>query len=180
MKKNKTKTQKIYSRWKTAKALLHGGTYLCPFIPAGILTAIRADEWFAKKSWSIGVGLASLLITLLITLLGILNKDKLIKSKISPLFPFAAMLGCFGASFMFLANISGELGMMFILVCVGCLTSAGASQIEKTVVDKKVKWYDAILKEAGLDSKENLLKKKKAEAIANARKEAEDIGVLLE
>jgi hypothetical protein len=69
---------------------------------------------------------------------------------------------------------------MFILVSVGCLTSAGSSQIEKTVVDKKVEWYDAILKEAGLDSKENLIKKKKAEAIANARKEAEDIGVLLE
>lgn len=179
MKKKITRTQKLSKRWKGAKIAAHGGTYLCPFLPATILTIVNANEWFAAKSWSVSLGFITLIISLLTCLIGIMKKDKLFKKNVSAIFPFAIALLCFGISFMFLGSIAENLGLMFIFIACGCVASGICHQVEIKVIDRKVLWYESILSEAGLNEKQLKTERKKQMAIELARKEAEDLGDIL-
>jgi hypothetical protein len=179
MKIKRTKTQKTLRKWKTAKVFSKIGTFALPFTPATIITIINAPEWFKEKPYSIGVGLASLVISLLITIGVALKKDQLFKDKAHYFFPLAVILVCFGVSFMFLADIGSQLGTMFVYTALGVAGGGISGQLEKTLINKKIEWNEYILKEAGLSEKENNLKRKQEIAIAKAKQEAEDIGGIL-
>lgn len=179
MKVKRTKTQKVLRNWKTAKVFSKIGTFALPFVPATTITIINAPEWFKEKPWSIGVGLASLVISLFITVCVVLKKDQMFKNKAHYFFPLALILICFGVSFMFLASIGHELGTMFVYTALGVAGGGASGQLEKSLIAKKIEWHEYVLKEAGLEENENNLRKKREIAIAKAKKEAEDIGGIL-
>jgi hypothetical protein len=179
MKKNLTKTQKLHRNWKTASIVSKIGVYTCPFIPASIITAINAEEWFSENPWSIGIGFASLLISVLSSILAVASKDKLLKNKISVLYGLAGLFACFGISFMFLASISQNFGQMFLFTSFGLVGSATCNQLDEKLFSLKEKWYKEILNKAGIDKQDKVLERKKIEAINKAIKEAEEIGDIL-
>lgn len=172
MKTKKTPTQKKYSSWKTTKYVLKASTYVVPLVPEGIILGINWNEWFTvSNSWSIGLGFGSLLVTIMVTILGIAKRDDVVKENISPMFYLAGLMAMWAVSLMFLASIAQNFGTMLLYTAAGICGGATCDQINKTVVAEKVKMYKEILVEVGLDKENNKLEELKEQALKEAKKE---------
>lgn len=169
--KKKTKTQKKYRNLQIVRWSLYSGTYLIPLVPAGIMLGINWEEWFSKDQWSIGLGFGMLLLTILITILGIAKKDEVVKKNVSALFYFAGLMSLWAVSLMFLASIANEFGYMLLYTACGLLGGATCEQINKTKIIKEVDQYKKILIQSGLKKEKNNYN----EILERAKKEKEEI-----
>lgn len=172
-KKIKSKTKSTYRKWNTAKWSLYAGTYVLPLTPAAIITAVNWDEWFNKENnWSIGLGFGMMLVTVLITIIGVAKRDKILNEKVSSLYYLAAILACWAIVLMFLASIANQFGFMLLYTCFGLIGGATCDQVRKSKVDEEVKFYKELVQEAGLDIREQKRKEKKEKARQEALNEA--------
>ena len=178
--KPKTKAERKLRTWKTTKALLHIGTYLSPFVPASILTAVNVDEWFATNAVSVSTGFVTLALAVVMGIFAISKKDNLLKTHVSPIIYIAIFFVVLGVSFKFLESISGELGNMFILIAVGLVGSFASSQVEQTIATEKTEYWKSIVVDAGIDRKASEKEIKRKQEIELAIKEAHNIGGILE
>ena len=168
-KRIKSKTKSSYNKWNTAKWSLYAGTYVLPLTPAAIITGVNWNEWFNKEnSWSIGLGFGMMLITVLITIIGVAKRDKIMSEKVSSLYYLAAILACWAIVLMFLASIANQFGYMLLYTCFGLIGGATCDQVRKSKVDGEVQFYKELMIETGLDEREN----KRRERKEKARKEA--------
>lgn len=174
MKKKKTNTEKSYIKWNVAKWSLYAGTYMIPLVPAGVMVGINWEEWFAKDQWSIGLGLGMLLLTILITILGIAKKDDVVKENVSTLFYFAGLMSLWAVSLMFLASIANEFGYMLLYTACGLAGGATCDQVNKSKVKNQVKFYKEVLTASGLDDKAEKKRKIYERALEEAKKEKEE------
>ena len=169
----KTQTQKSYRNWSIVKWLLYGGTYATPLIPAGIMVGVNWEEWFTpQESVSLGLGFASLLLTIVITIVGIGKRDKILRDSFSPLYYFAMILALWAIVLMFLASIAHELGTMLLYTCFGLVGGATCDQFRKTKVDENVNMYKALINEFELDDKQVARRRKRERARALAEEES--------
>lgn len=173
-KKIKSKTISKYRKLKITSYLLKAGTYMCPFIPATIITYVNFDSWFIENNngLSIGFGFGSLLISILITIIGVMKRDDFLKENISALFSMTVILACWGISFLFLASIANQFGYMLLYSCLGLIGSATCDQINKTKISKDISFYKELISENDLDAKERKRKEKKEKARQEALNEA--------
>lgn len=170
-KKVKSKTKTKFRKWKAAKYSLYAGTYLLPLTPAVVITGVNWNEWFNKEnSWSIGMGFGMLLLTVLITIIGVAKRDKILNEKVSSLYYLAAVLACWAVVLMFLASIANQFGYMLLYTCFGLLGGATCDQVRKSKVDGEVLFYKELLIENGLDANE----RKRAEKREKAKQDAID------
>lgn len=172
-KKNKSKTKTSYNKWNTAKWSLYAGTYILPLTPAAIITGVNWEEWFTREnSWSIGLGFGMMLVTVLITIIGVAKRDKIMTEKVSSLYYLAAILACWAIVLMFLASIANQFGYMLLYTCFGLLGGATCDQIRKSKVDGEVEFYKQLLIDNGLIESERRRKERQELAKQEAEKEA--------
>lgn len=160
-KKNKVKSK--YIKWKVAKVSLHAGTYVCPLVPAGIMIGINWHKWFnSSNQWSIGLGFGSLLLSALITIIGVAKRDEVINKNVSSLFYLAAVMACWAISLMFLASIANQFGYMLLYTAMGLIGGATCDQINRMKVNKEVALYQGAFNDSNMDKlaikKEKILK----------------------
>lgn len=176
--KSKTTAEKKYLTAKAGSISLKCGVFLCPIIPGVVITCVNAGEWFASKPYSIGLGFASLIITILVSILMVYKKSEIFKT-ISKLWGAVIVLVLLGVTFLFLAEIADNLGMMFLATACGVCGSSVCNEVDKRIIMPKVEYQKEIINAVGLDRKANALAKKKANDIARAKEEAENIGGIL-
>lgn len=182
MKKAKSVTKRTYKKWKITRYSLKASTYLLPLVPEGIILGINWNEWFAtKESWSIGLGFGSLLVTVLVTILGIAKRDEFINKNVSSLFYLSGLMAMWAVVLMFLASIANQFGIMLLYTSAGICAGATCDQVNKAVVIPEVEWYKEMLKDVGLDQKEEKRKaiREKARQEAIKEKEAIDDGTMV-
>lgn len=173
MAKEKSKTKSSYRKWNTVKWSLYAGTYTLPLVPAGIVTGVNWNEWFNKEnSWSIGLGFGMLLITVLITIIGVAKRDKIMSEKVSSLYYLAAVLACWAIVLMFLASIANQFGYMLLYTCFGLLGGATCDQVRKSKVDGEVEFYKQLLIDNGLLESERRKRQRQELARREAQNEA--------
>lgn len=171
-KKIKSKTKSSYNKWNTAKWSLYAGTYIFPLTPAAIITGVNWEEWFNKEnSWSIGLGFGMMLVTVLITIIGVAKRDKIMSEKVSSLYYLAAILACWAIVLMFLASIANQFGYMLLYTCFGLLGGATCDQVRRSKVDGEVKFYKELMIETGLDERESKKRARKEKARQEAIEE---------
>lgn len=169
--KIKSKTKSTYNKLNTAKWSLYAGTYILPLTPAAIITGVNWNEWFNREnSWSIGLGFGMMLVTVLITIVGVAKRDKIMSEKISSLYYLAAILACWSIVLMFLASIANQFGYMLLYTCFGLIGGATCDQIRRKV-DEEVKFYKELMVETGLDDHENKRRERKEKARQEAIEE---------
>jgi len=168
-KKKKTQTLIEYQKWNRAKWGLWAGMFSAPLIPATIMTAVNWDEWFAKSGISLPMGFALLLVSTLLSVLGMWKRDELINKKVSFVFYLCGLFLTFGASFLFLANLMAQVVYMFLATAGGLAISGTADQFNKSLVIPNVEDYKKLVEENGLDERS----KKKQQRKEQAKKDAE-------
>lgn len=168
MKKELTTIQ-LKRRWKALDYTLRISKYLLPCVPASIITAINWEEWFVNCGASLPFGFATLLISVIVTILAIYKGDEVVNAKVSKLFYLAVVLAVWAIAFMFLANIMQQIGQMILWTAVGVVVGATGDQVEKSYVSKVVTEYEQLIHDNCL-SKEDKKKKERAE---KAKAEAE-------
>ena len=169
-KEKKTSTIKKYKSLKGTKACLYLSTYTMPLIPASIMAGVNWDTWLEQCSnkGSLGLGFGSLLVSILITLLGVVKRDKIAQSVISPFFTYAGIMALWGVSLVFLSDIAYNFGVMLLFSCLGLIGSATADQVNKNYVSKEIAFYEELIKENGLGKVENKKREKREQAKRDA------------
>lgn len=168
-KKQTPKTLVEYKKWNTAKWALYGAMFAAPVAPATIMTIINWDEWFAQSGVSLPLGFVSLLVSTLLSIIGIWKKDDLANKAVSAVYYLALVFVCFGATFLFLANLFSQVGYMFLATAGGLVASGTADQVNKSLVKPRVKEYKELIETNALDTRA----KKKAERKERAKLDAE-------
>ena len=153
--KIKSKTVRNKNILKVTNTTMWGAKFAMPFVPATVMTIINWDEWFANTHGNLPMGFILLLVGSLIAVIGIWKKDKLMESKVSPLFVFALALVCVAGSFLLLSNILYQTGMMFMYCAAGVVAAAIDDQVQQSVVAPALKEIEEDIKEGGLDKKTN-------------------------
>jgi hypothetical protein len=176
--KKRTRTEKEYLKLKAGSVALNSGVFLCPIIPGTIITCINAEKWFAAKPYSIGLGFATLLLTMVMAILMVVKKSDTFKN-VSKLWGSAILMVMLGVSFMFLAEVAGNLGMMFLATAGGIAGSGICNEVDKLVLKPKLEHKKLVIEGAGLNRKENAKKLKLEQDIKRAKEEAENIGGIL-
>lgn len=173
-KKIKSPTKSAYRKWKATKIGLRTGTYVCPVVPAGIITAINWSDWFAKSnSWHLGLGFSSLLVTVIVTIYGVAKRDQIMKEHISSLFYLSGLMAMWAVVLMFLASIANHFGIMLLYTAIGIVCGATCDQVDKSIVTEQVKFYKDLIEENALDARSRKRKEKIERAIKEAQHEAE-------
>lgn len=173
MAKREVSTLGYYRRWKAAKVGLYAGKYALPLVPAVTITAINWDAWFVKTGWSLPLGFASLLISIISTIIAITKKDEVLKDKISGLFYIAAIMAVWAISFMFLANILQQMGQMLLWTVAGITAGGVSDQVNMSLVDSRITEYKGYIEENTL-SKSSQRRKARAEKAERERKAREE------
>ena len=131
-----------------------------------------------ENPWSLGLGFGMLILTVLVTILGIAKRDEVVKKFISPLFYFAGLLALWGFSLLFLARIASEFGYMLLWICLGLISGASADQVNRSKVQKEVVFYKKLIVDVGLDKKtekKKLIKKLAKEEADRIKAEREAV-----
>lgn len=169
-KKPKYKTVQMYHRWNAGKWALLSGTFACPILPATIVTLINWEEWFNKSSISLPFGFATLLLTVVLAILGVLKSDVVFKKADIALFCLSGFFMCIGLTCLFLASLFSQMGYMWLYVGSGLLGSGTCVVVEKKVFEPNIELYKKLIAENCLDAKS----KRKAKKEEQARKDAEE------
>lgn len=172
MAKREVSTLGYYRRWKAAKVGLYAGKYALPLVPATVITAVNWDAWFVHTGWSLPLGFASLLISIIATIVAISKKDELVKEKVSGLFFIAAIMAIWAISFMFLANILQQMGQMLLWTVAGICAGGAADQVNMTLVDSRITEYKGYIEENTL-SKSSQRRKARQEKAAREKEARE-------
>lgn len=179
-KKVKSATKSTYNKWRVASYSLKSLTYLLPLAPEATMLGLKWEEYTTKSnSWSLGLGFSSLLLTVIVTIVGIAKRDKFITKKVSSLFYLAILMAMWAVVLMFLAKIAYSLGYMFLFTSLGVCGGGICDQINKSKVSPEVTWYREMIKEVGLDNKENKRKLKREKARLEAEREAKENGTTI-
>jgi hypothetical protein len=172
--KKEITTLGYYKRWKVAKYGLNATKWLSPFAPATAITIANWEEWFAKQGTTLPFGFASLLISILITILAMSKKDEFVEKKVSYMFYLAGVIAMWGVSFMLLANIMNTMGMMFMFTAMGIIGGGGAEQVNKSLVSARISEYKQLVDENGLDKKAQAKALRKEKALKERELKAQE------
>lgn len=164
--KVKSKTVRQRNALKVANASMIGAKFAMPFIPATTMTIINWDEWFKQTQGGLPAGFLALVLATAISIIGIWKKDKLVEKHISPLFVFALALFVVAASFLWLANVMHQAGMMFLFTAGAVVAAAVDDQVQQSVVVPALKELNEDIKEGGLDKKTNKREERKKRRLA--------------
>ena len=74
-KKIKSKTVQKRNALRATNVAMIGAKFAMPAVPATVLTIINWDEWFAQTNGGLPVGFATLLISTIIAVIGIMKRD---------------------------------------------------------------------------------------------------------
>ena len=173
-KKELPKTVIAYRKWNAAKWGLYAGMFAAPVIPASIMTAINWNEWFAQSGVSLPLGFASLLVSTVLSIIGIWKKDDITNKAVSAVYYLALIFVCFGATFLFLANIFSQVGYMFLLTAGGLAVGGTSDQVNKSLVKPRVEEYKKLIEENALDERAKKKAERKAQAKLDAEKELKE------
>ena len=171
----KSKTVRNKNILKVVSGSMWGAKFALPFIPATIMTIINWDEWFANTHGSLPAGFLLMVVGTLVSIVGIWKKDKFMEKHISPLFVLVIGLVLVAASFLLLANILYQAGMMFLYCAAGALAAAIDDQVQMSVVSPRLVEMEEDIKEGGLDRKTNkreARRKKRLAEMEEARRRA--------
>lgn len=168
-KKPKLKTVETYKKLVFGKYALYAGTFAFPLVPATIITIVNWDEWFAKSSTSLPFGFASMLVTVILAIIGILNSGTILKKAEIALYILAGLFICVGITNLFLASLLVQVAYVWLAVGAGLVGSGTCAVVEKKVFEPNIKLYKKLIKDNNLDYKS---KREKARE-EQARKDAE-------
>lgn len=173
MAKTKIKSKSIKKRdaLKRTSRVFRITKFIVPFVPAGVMSIINWDEWFAETGGSLPAGLLMAIFSALIVCLGVTKRDELIAKKLSPIFVLTVGVAIAGVSCLLLASILHELGIMLLVSAIGAAVAGTEDQLNMSLIEPEVKEYSEIILEAGMDEKENK-KKAKREKIKAELEEA--------
>lgn len=172
-KKQKSKTVSTYNKWRATKVGLYVGKYLAPCVPASVITAVNWDEWFVNAGASLPMGFATLLISVIVTILAITKGDDLVNKNVSKIYYIAGVMSVWAISFMFLANILQSMGQMLLWTIAGILASGTCDQLNMKLVNPRISEYKALIDDNCLNSSARKRAERKARAEAEAKAEAE-------
>lgn len=171
--KQKSKTVSTYHKWQATKVGLYVGKYLAPCVPATVITAVNWDEWFVKSGASLPFGFATLLISVIVTILAITKGDDLVSKNVSKIYYIAGVMAVWSISFMFLANILQQMGQMLLWTIAGIVTAGTCDQVNMSLVNSRINEYKTLIEENCLNSSARKRAERKARAEAEAKAEAE-------
>lgn len=156
---NKTKTPelptiKAYNSLKAKKSWLKVGSYGSCLVPFGAELAVHWNEWFqTEEKLSLGLGFGMLLVSTLATMTAVMKKDDDFMKKYSPLFYVAVILALWAGSFLFLASIMQEMGMMLMYCAFGVVGGAVMDEVSRDVIEPKMAIYKEAIDKYGLTEK---------------------------
>ena len=174
-KKIKSKTVQKRNALRVTNVAMIGAKFAMPAVPATVLTIINWDEWFAQTNGGLPIGFATLLISTIIAVIGIMKRDDLAKKNVSSIFPFALALIVAGAACLWLANVMHQAGIMFMYTGAAVFASAIDDQVQKSFVVPRLAEMNEDIKEGGLDKKSNKREKRRQQRlqeISEARRRA--------
>lgn len=171
--KPKPKTIQMRDRWRAGKVALMAGTFVAPVTPATIVTIINWEEWFSKSSISLPFGFASLLVTVILAIVGVLKSDKVFKKADVALFVLAGFFACIGLVNLFLASLFSQIGYMWLYTSSGLLASGACVLTEEKVVEPNLQLYNKLIEENCLDAKSKRRKAKEEQARKDAEEDAQ-------
>ena len=169
-----TQTQKRLAGWKFLKGFMHGSKYVVAETPVTVMAIVEHNEWFnqsSTKAASVSTGLGMFIVTVIVTLWCIVNKEKTFK-KISGFITAAIYLVVFGGICLFLQSIIFDLGWLCIYTGAGMILAVVEDTVERNAVQKKVDYWNGVLSDAGMNRKENEQKKKREADVRRAKAEA--------
>lgn len=172
-KKPKLKTVQMYHRWNAGKWALLSGTIACPIVPATIVTLINWEEWFDKASASLPFGFASLILTVILAIVGVLKSGAIFKKIDVAIFCLAGFFMCIGFTCLFLASLFTQMGFMWLYVGAGLLGSGVCVVVERHIVEPNIKLYKGLIEENCLDEKSKRKKKREEQARKDAELDAQ-------
>lgn len=170
-KKAKSKTLSTYRGLQAADISIGVGKYAMATIPAIVMTAVNWDEWFSNAGTSLPAGFSMLILSTVMSIIGISKRDEIMKKNVSGLFYIGLVFFCFGISFKFLSNICDQMGDMFLYTALGIFGGAVADQVDKTTVKPMKEEYAKLVEDNALDPRTK--KKNERKALAKAEAEAE-------
>lgn len=168
-KKPKSKTLSAYRGYQIARASLYGGIFALPLAPATIITLINWEEWFVDSNKTLPFGFASLLLTVIVAIVGVLNSGTVFKKVDIALYFLAGLLMCIGITCMFLASLFTQMGYMWLYTGAGILGSGICYTVEDKIIKPQITFYKGLIESNSLDNKT----KRKLDRIERARREAE-------
>lgn len=178
VKATKSKTLQKRNSLRVAKYSLKIGSFAMPLIPFSIIVGVNANDWFATTDgFSIGMGLAMLLVSTLITYLVAAKKTKIFEG-FSGFWSACIIIVCWGVCLLFLGTIINELGSMLLYVGLSLLASAIMDETESRVVEEKLEFYNELVSANNLDKKEVAKKKEKEQAEKLAKEEGKKVDLL--
>lgn len=173
-KENKSQTLLKYEKYKRGKYYLYGGTFLCPVIPTVIVTGINWDEWFNKSGSSLPLGFATMLLTVILAIIGILKSGTIFKKTDIALYFLSGLFLCVGITNLFLSSLFSQVGYLWLYTGAGLFGSACCILAEKKLVEPKIEEYKKLVEDNGLDLKSREKAERKKLAEEEARKLAEE------
>ena len=171
----KSKTVSTLRSLKAGKVGLFAGVLALPIAPATIITLINWEEWFIKTDKTLPFGFASLLLTVIVAVVGILKSDTVFKKVDIALYFLAGVLMCVGITCMFLSSLLTQMGYMWLATGSGLLASGVCSTVEKKVIEPNIEFYEVLVNDNQLDKKAKRRQDRFARAQAEAKREAEEL-----
>ena len=175
-KQPKTTIQK-YKFWRNWEVGLEAGKYAMPLIPFGVVLGINWSDWVGNspsEGWSIGMGFGMLIVSVISAIIGLWKRDDIAKQKVSGVFYVAIVFAMIGFGFKLLASIANTFGDMFLYVCLGIIASAVTDQVDKSVINPKVKFYKQLVEDNGLSKASAKKNDEKEQAELEGKKAKEE------
>lgn len=175
MNKERTTLQN-YNSYKRLHRVMFYGKFALPIIPAIIVTGVNWDEWFTKQGVSMPFGIATMLIAILMAIYSYSKSENTANgNKVSPFFFIGIILSILACSFMLLASILNQMGLMFIYVVAGVFGAGAVDQVDKTLIKERVSEYKELVETNELDNRIRKKNKAKQERKDKAIKEAQKL-----
>lgn len=174
-KKAKSKTLAKYRWLQAADASAYVGKYAMAVVPATVMTAVNWEAWFANAGASLPAGFSMLILSTVLSIIGISRKDEIVKKNVSGLFYVGLVFFCFAMSFKFLSNVFNQMGDMLMYTALGVFGGAAADQADKSLVKPMKAEYKELVEANALDGRTKRRNERKRLAREEAEREAKQM-----
>ena len=152
-------------RLKATHNALKVGAYSCGLVPATVITAVNANEWFVtNEKVSVSFGFVSLILAVVTTLVSAINKDNAIAKKFGALLTVGLNALIWGVALMLLSSLLEELASMFLFTAIGILTGGIIDTYDTKVVQPELAFYTQLCEENSLSKTSNSHEEAKRQA----------------
>lgn len=153
-KKQLSKTEQEYRKWKRTHFALKAAPFPTVVAPFAVIIGVNWNDWFKHEDKiSVALGLILAVITTVLSVVAITKKDSELMKKVGPFISLGIGFLMWGAVCIFLAALLQDLGYLLLTAGSSILVAAVEDAVDKQLVLPKYEYMVKLADETGISKK---------------------------